>query len=185
RKCRGEPLRHRTGPSVSDLLARRLGQLFDLPAEVRMAQRLVTWDGAAAKEHLPALMNRCQGANRARDFVELAEARAALGDRKAIDEYCEWLESKEPADFPGSESRSDCERLFALMQKFPEHPKVAATAERLFGSGDSPFVKWSDLANAPNMHAIDLLNTSLYRVAGFRKGILILLAEKGPAGTYS
>src|SRR5262249_53513680 len=93
-KLRGEPLRKRVGPSVSELLVHRMSQLNDIDYECRMALDLVEWDAAAAKPHLPLLMRRCLDADRVHRAVELLEARANLGDMQALDEYAGWIRSK-------------------------------------------------------------------------------------------
>jgi hypothetical protein len=192
---RGEKLRSKTGPSVTELMASRVETLAGRPdgmAEAsEMALLLHTWD---AKGSLPAVqkqMERCLAAmiggphadhvKYGRALAALAEARAAEGDRTAHDEYAAWIAPLKPADF--GTSAYDLQPVLAPMARFPGDPAVVRASTAMFAAAGSP---WGSLTRGPaaNVWGIrELAGSDLLRVAAFRDVVARGLSDRSKMGT--
>ncbi len=111
---RGEPLRSKTGPTVSELLSRRMKDLaeratgenwyFAVQKEVSLGLALGTWDGPAHIGELQRLMSALvdqyatvSGAELSKrphligQVVSLTLKRCELEDKQALTKYAAWL----------------------------------------------------------------------------------------------
>ncbi len=202
---KGEPLRSRRDPSVSELLARRATELartanpLQMPdiALVRaceLALVLDRWDGQAALPVLPMLMTQCltgiefrrqrgpqMEQHLARFVAEFTLLRARAGERKTLDEYAAWIRKAVPKEL---ERQSVI--CFEPMWTHPDHPAIAEAARWLFNDPKSPWLP-SLLARETRMmffffHDGNFFTSPLLRVAGFREGLIAALATKAEIG---
>ena len=119
---KGEELRSRHDPSVSDLLARRVAEIarsgnplsmpdLSLHAACELALTLDRWDAKAAQPVLRAMMTQCldgidlsrqQGGQTDQGLVsyvtQFTLSRAKAGDRAALDEFAAWARKTDPKD---------------------------------------------------------------------------------------
>jgi len=203
-KLRGEVLRGKRDPSVTELMAKRVESLSvkEKPTSstdmVRMhkacelALLLTKWDLTASLQTLNALSDRCRtlhargwnsgGWNSqilAKYFVEMTHKRAAAGNTAALDEYARWLQKLEPKQI-----KDYLKDVFCPLWIHLDHPTIAATAEWVFNSADSP---WADLIKpdkqAMGYHTKDLFETPLVCVPAFRRHLIRHLGNPHKAGT--
>ncbi|MCL2641774.1 MAG: hypothetical protein FWD53_13070, partial [Phycisphaerales bacterium] len=153
---RGEPLRQKANPSVSDLLVKRLKQGSDafgndLREAGALARALVAWDGKNEK-HLNAIHAYANslyvgfesvrhgtqnGFNQEYfcwSIVNITNLRVELGDLNALDKYARWVRIVTP-----EMSRSNTVLLFEPMHKNPDHASIREAAEAMFTGNDSPW----------------------------------------------
>lgn len=196
-RLRGEVLRSKKGPSVTELIIRRIdqlsrseksgyAQLLDHFDACRLVDYLVAWDGKAALPVLQTQMKRCRdylkGTERPNTtafgylgpaIARFTQKRLQAGDASALDEYAEWIKTIGPKD--ASHSYRDV--LYPMWQ-YPDHAGIAAAAEAMFNTKGSP---WTErFLRAFNTH--ELGTTPMIGVAGFRKRYVVELADKRPAG---
>jgi Leucine-rich repeat (LRR) protein len=194
---RGQVLRKKKDPSVTDLLIRRIDALATFArgssTEVyragdacRMVDHLAGWDLDAA---LPVLRKQTKAI---RDYlaiddilkpltrelmapalVRFVRKRIQAGDRTALDEYADWIKTVGPQD--ASHSFLD---LLEPMWENPDYPAIVAAAKALFGDDASPWTKKFFRTFATR----DLLTTPLAGLPIVRKRLLAELEDKGPAG---
>ncbi len=191
----GESLRAKAGPSIAELLARRLRELAGEPdddwdrglcATNRIAVALAAWDGKAnadaLREFNAAMMQRLAGKTHTRDEITKAVAglfgkRMDFGDERAFGEYAEWIAGlvRRPHDDPAPV-------LFQPMWRHPDHPEITAAAERMFARDGSP---WRPLFHkgAGARAACDLMRTPLAGLSAFRKDLQLGLRDRTPIGT--
>jgi hypothetical protein len=207
-RLKGEELRSRRDPSVSELLGRRVSEIagsgdpsstpdLNLHAACQLALNLYRWDGNAARPVFRTLMTQCLdgidlnrmqgwGTNRWRgSFVtQFTLIRAKAGDRAALDEYAAWARKSHPREL-----ELQGIACFAPMWNYPDHPAIAAAARWLFNDPESP---WLPQLRAPNRGNFSffpdpphggLYTSPLIRVGGFRDGILAAMANKSEIGT--
>ncbi|HWS90513.1 MAG TPA: hypothetical protein VN282_26330 [Pyrinomonadaceae bacterium] len=198
---RGEPLRGKGSPSVSQLFARRMLGLAerkdevhphrDLIAANNFALALLAWDG---REQLPAvrsfqnvLRGRYEGAG-ANDsqnrsylrslLVGLYLKRFEVEDADAPGEYAEWLGALTPA-----EAGEHLVYLFTPMWRYEHHPDVAAAAARMFDTAGSPWLPLIDGEDRRSFHRAELLGTPMLNVKSFRDRVLEGLADRTVVGS--
>ena len=142
---RGETLRGKTSPTVTELLGRDAlavptdtGSHYDPAAAGQLALDLAAWDLPAALPVAQKLSHRLctimkyAGGSQGALLARLTQVRAQAGDAHAFDDYAAWLLTTSPADrdFPLAES------LYPFRQ-YPTNQVLLATAETLLGSTNS------------------------------------------------
>ncbi len=86
----GEQLRGQANPSVTELLLRRIDQ-SDGRSRTGLIQLLNDWEPQAARGPLVAQMTRTRQAEDWAAYVRCVIDRYQLGDRKALDDYVNWI----------------------------------------------------------------------------------------------
>jgi hypothetical protein len=183
---RGEPLRSKSGPSVSDLLERRVKDLQSEPgAACEMALALALWDPKAS---LPTLSSQMQRATAGTDYsrwsciARVTSARVKAGDSAALREYARFMAPIDP--------RKEQEALRALepMKAWPTDRDIEAAAKTMFGAGGAwvPLVPVTKSQNSgPSYELAELPKTDLLRVRAFREHVLGALSDLHKAGTLT
>lgn len=173
-KLRGEALRGKKNPSVTQLMSRRVRQLEkgQLRLACQMASALASWD---ARGGLPALRDLMRRAIRAhgRDALpacvaDLAIARARAGDRAALGEYARWLGRLTPKT-----AGYDVQSVLAPLWTFPHDPAIRVAATRLFDERHSKWVPFE----ASRSFEWDLAEVPLLRIPAFRRHALRMLSR--------
>lgn len=203
---KGESLRARKNPSVSDLFRERALQLseptegrwgFDYASGADFALMLYEWDPQGA-DTLPTLretMRRCREFQK-RDSREDSEdqyqlsgriarltvARLRLDDTAAVTEYGAWVRTVSPR-FLGFETLS---ALFTLRLE-AARPEIRNLAKDLFSEGaDVEKTAWNRLLSDPkdlsNSLAADLMSSDLLYLAPFRDLVQRRLTNRAEAG---
>ncbi len=210
---RGEPLRGKKDPSVTDLIARRVeaidpsdkpltrglsnprggsGEIFPILEANRMAGFLARWDAAGSLPTLRARVGRCRAIITATDGEGLNEqalktdlARFTLLAQQAGDPKA----LDEYADFVRTLRPSHGElatvEVFEPLWRNPDHPALAAAAVALF---EDPTSRWVPLFHPRQRgwndgNFADIINSPLLGVAPFRALVLAGLADKAEVGT--
>jgi hypothetical protein len=191
---RGEALRSKTGPSVTELMERRVNDLAakdgadanaPLGGSCAMAKLLGDWDAPAAR---PALARQVDRARRlfasrrgdralgtsslSRCIAELTTARVRGGDGKALDEYAQWIRTTAPEDIDWY-----VKEVFEPMWRNHRHPAIAGAGQALFGAARSPF---RQLIGPGRLE--DLLEVPMVRVAGFQELVVKALGDRRSIG---
>jgi hypothetical protein len=205
RPMKGEELRSRRDPSVSELLVRRVSQIartsdplsmpdLNLHAACQLALSLDRWDSQAARPVLRAMMTQClEGIDLGRQqngqtdqglvgFVaQFTLIRAKAGDLAALDEYAAWARKTDPKALEHQDIA-----CFEPLWTYRDYPAIAEAARWLFNDPKSP---WVPLVRAPGsrmgffFYNGTLFASPLVRVAGFRDGLLAAMAGKSVMGT--
>ena len=152
---RGEPLRGKTEPSVSELLAKRSDQvaatndpssrvLVELKKAAQIAQCLAKWDERAALPTLKARARDCaQMTSKTSEFqsnamqilgeslANLTITAARAGDTELFPDYCRWLRETPPEKLIEASSFRT-QDLFAPLWLGAENETCRETAEALF-----------------------------------------------------
>ena len=206
---RGEPLREKTEPSVSELLAKRSDQiaasndpssriLFELKKAAQVAQCLAKWDERAALPTLKARARDCAkmtsktSAFQGNAMQILGESLATLtitaaraGDTELFPDYCRWLRETPPGKLIEASSFRTHD-LFAPLWLGAENETCRETAEVLFNGTNSD---WNPVHRVqPNGRPFQperLAATPLLGVAPFREQLLRNLGDKAAVGTVS
>lgn len=144
-RLRGEPLRAKSNPSVSELLARRALEVpennpgaYDLRAACEMAFRLAAWDLPAAGPVARTLVRRCCTTMKYSSqplgacVARLTLVRARAGEERPFDDYAEWLKTTTPDRL--RDSVSEC---LEPLRQFPENEVLRALIESLFRKTNS------------------------------------------------
>ncbi len=164
---RGEPLRGRSSPSVTDLIVRRVATPgLDLDVACGLADALLRWDPPAGKPVAAQQMTRAIHATDGRDhaiIATLAVDRADAGDLVALDDYAGWIVTLAP-----SESGLDHDS-FVPMALFPDRPSIAKASEQMFRDGSSWVPIMSPVPRKVEHMAPDYLlaPSNLGKVGGF------------------
>jgi hypothetical protein len=193
-KARGEALRARTSPTVTELMARRVhalaGRPDGMPQATDMALLLHDWDAAGSLPSLQQQMTRCLAAmggapadkaKYAAAVAALAEARTDQDDRAALDEYAAWLVRMKPEDL-GSFS-SDLKRVLEPMMRHPADPAMKRLATAMFATRGSA---WGALTHASPSNfwgLVELAESDLVRVPAFRDLVVASLSDHTKIGT--
>ncbi len=184
--ARGERLRGRMNPSLTELMARRAIEIDPEGAPVephtngvtpsweadRMAMLLAAWD---LKGALPALKVRVA---RRGDVAQLTLLRVKGGDASALDDYAAWVRT---FDRPGHGFFAT--EVFEPLWRYPDHPAIAAVAVALF---DAPGSRWVPLFGPGDpgwAFGSEMITSPLLGVAAFRKRVLAGLADDRLAGS--
>ncbi len=203
---KGEELRSRRDPSVSEVLARRVLQIARAPQErtiyvndlgqaCRLALLLDRWDRKAALPVIRALMTQTREAvDRGRSeghvgiyilveyVARFALMRAWAGEPAALAEYAAEIRQTDP-DKDQAYIRFDA---FEPMWTYPDDPAVREAARWLFNDLGSP---WAAFLRKPGRRTRQsylgrrLYASPLLRSAGFRDAVLDAMAIKSELGT--
>ncbi len=204
----GEPLRKKSAPSVSELMARRVptmaaqdnGWLFAQTNAADMALYLHRWDAAAAIPVLREQMQRCMAASdadrrsihpepnwsqstqtteqMARDVGRLTTALAESSDAVGTQMYRRWVVTQNPA-LPGG----NVGEMLRPIWRFPNEPNLAEAAEELFNGPNS---SWNCLPIAIQFHdwgPTTLISSAIYGVPAFRRYLARNLNDVTQIGT--
>jgi len=198
---RGEPLRGKTSPTVSQLLARRMLELAgrkgegppyeSLSAATNFALALLAWDGRAQLQAVRSFQNPVKSRYAAANvkngddradlrgmLVDLYLKRFEVEDEEAFDEYAEWLGALTPA-----EAGENVVHLFTPMWRYARQPAVAAAAASMFGDANSPWLPLVERDDRQSFHRAELLATPMLGVQSFRERVLEGLADRTVVGT--
>jgi hypothetical protein len=187
-RLRGEPLRGKANPSVSELLSRRAVEVppsnpgaYDLGAGCELGLRLAAWDPSAAVLVAGILMERCHTVSQYSDqrepWVAVARftlVRAQAGDLQALDDYAAWLQTISPEQVESSFAEA-----FEPLCKYATNAVMEAAAERLFGNTNSA---WGRLPWKLRFHQ-DPIASDLVKVPAFRRLLAGELDKKAPCGS--
>jgi hypothetical protein len=196
---RGEALRHKTEPTVSQLLIRRMNEaierkedqeLTSLTAATDFAAALATWDGANHLDELRQLNNRLQkmfadgsAPNRRENLigfiVSLYIKRHEIGDQGALSSYAEWLRSVKPEDA----GDYGTPYLFKLATQETADPSITRAIEVMFADPASPWFPLIQRDKPQSFYAAKLMETPLLNVRAFRDQLLKGLSDKLVIGT--
>ena len=202
-KAPGEVLRRRRGPSVTELMARRIGELNadhgpdgayrgNVLHPCRMAGALARWDPEGSVPTLRRQVSRARelitGFDALQDGFDAeylglciahhTNVRASHGDSAALSEYAAWLRAEDPEKL-GSNYRW----IFSPMWRFWNAPEMVELSRWAFpaGRGRSPYVP---LIRGRDNLASDLLETPLVQVPAFRDRIIAELADQRVVGIF-
>lgn len=186
---RGESLRAKTGPSVTELLFRRIHALnqkadsFNDSLKTDLAKVLAQWEPAtdllALEKQMDAPQDRTveqQNEDRLHFYQMLRRMNAPGWQEK----WAAWVRQLTPLDlYPAS-----MPKVFAPFWEQPDHPAFHAAVDWLFNAPSSPW--WSLLDTADYEHATSgLLGTPLLRLPAFQRHVLRNLADDGVIATIS
>jgi hypothetical protein len=181
---KGEPLRRKKNPSVTELLIKRIRQTEGIEDAVALAEALRQWDPKAAVPLLKELTIRTQEEKLPHLVLRLTQARLDLADPRAFTEYLDWLPRLTPEMLVGFQRPAD---FMSLMGMSPENPDVVRTAALLFRKDASlwlPLVpRGKRSQDAPG--SLGLLESPLLAVAPFRAVVLDELRDRRRGGTFS
>lgn len=185
---RGEVLRSKKNPSVSELLTKRTKMCcdaHDLNAARDLARDLYHWEPAQSAEALRAFCaavqpqldaNKTSGwASTASEFVTM---RMALGDEAALNDYAAWLPRFTP---PERVVFDQLQTSFQPIWQHPEYPAIKAAAEKLFTGPESAWRHFFD-ASQRFIDKKSFLKSWLLGVEPFRKLVLRALADRTEMG---
>jgi hypothetical protein len=188
-RLRGESLRSRSHPSVTELLSLRALEppsdddaSYDLSACCQFAECLAKWDASAALgvartlSQRAALTMKYSGAQLGEHLTQLALIRARNGDPHAFDEYAVWIASTTPEQL-GFRRPEQLEPF----KQFPTNSMLAAAAEKMFGGTNSP---WARLPWKEN-HGGEMLDPGLFVLPAFRAMLARELEKTNDFGTVS
>ena len=208
---KGEVLRSKKNPSVSDLIAKRVpsvaaeegGWLFAQDNAARLALDLHKWDAAAAVPSLHEQLQRCinesdRGRQQIRDDPKSAQSTqttqlmaqdigrltTALAESRDVNGtklYQTWVVKQNPAT-PGF----NVGKMLRPIWRFPDDSNLAAAAEELF---NGPKSTWRCLATANQFWDSELMASAIYGVRAFRKHLArnlndVTAANESPPGKW-
>ncbi|HET6892884.1 MAG TPA: hypothetical protein VFH31_17395 [Pyrinomonadaceae bacterium] len=200
-QLRGESLRRKTNPTISELLIRRMRELAQRAAHenwhvamqqaVSLALALGTWDGPAHISELQRLMAALveQYANaRGTDaskrhylighIVSLTLKRSELEDKQALAQYAAWLRTVRPADTEYATTL-----LFEPAVRYSNAPEVAGAIGWMFLDVSSPWVPLVPRkVDYYNINTAELME-KLMNFPAFREQILKNLEDKSVVAT--
>jgi hypothetical protein len=186
---RGEVLRSKTNPSVTELMARRALEVpagnpsnYDLGAACRMGLNLAAWDAAAADPVAKTLVKRActlmnySGKQLGTYVAKLSLACAKAGDFQPFQDYAAWLKTTTPEQL----DRSIMECIEPL-REFPTNEVLESAAEALFGDSNSTWGKlpWKGLV-FDNPVESDLVHVRAFRILLIRE-----LGKTNVCGTFT
>ena len=202
---KGEELRSRRDPSVSELLARRVLQTArdpqqrttnssELEGACDLALLLNRWDPKAALPVIRALLTQVRESvdrDRSEGYsghytlmvydARFTLIRARAGEPAALSEYAAEIRKNDPGkDRPYSLD------AFEPMWTYPDDPAVREAARWLFNDAGSPWAAF--LRNLGSYGKHSFFNANLYaspllRSAGFRDAVLDAMTIKSEVGT--
>ncbi len=196
-RMRGESLRDRTGPSVSDLMAMRVVDCigpddynhvpheFDLAHGLQMAMHLHKWDRDASLKSLQfATQKTIEIALRPHHYVgdfagkllaEAIQARVELGDSAALDDFSGWIKNQKQ-----DASLGDA-RYFIPLLKNSHDPRMRQLAESVFaGAGSTWNIKELAIRQPATGQAETLVFSPLLTIGVVQRQVLSVLSDKRP-----
>jgi hypothetical protein len=186
---RGEVLRSKSNPSVSELLARRALEVpksdpnsYDIASACAMGLKLEAWDSMAAGPVLKTLSNRCRtvmeysGQQLGGLLARLALARAQAGDTNAFNDYADWLPTSTPEQMGFSISEN-----LAPLEKYPTNSVLQSAADKMFATTNSAWgrLPWQ------NTGSDNPASSGLVKVPAFRLLLVRELDRKEVCGSIS
>lgn len=200
---RGESLRQKTGPTLSQLLVRRMDEaaarrdsvdwLRSLDPALSFATALAAWDGAAHLKELrrmSALLEGLHAGARGDEggrrgmlmggVVRLYLERCASSDASAPAEYARWLRTVRP-----EETGYSTVFLFEPAWKCEASPEIERSVAWMFNDPSSawtPLLPWKSIGY---VEPAKLVETPLLNFAGFREQLLKGLEDRRVAGTLT
>lgn len=169
---RGQSLRTKSDPSVTDLLTRHALEVptnnfgnYDLSACCQMADYLARWDVQAGLPVARTLSKRARTAMKysgqalGGNLIQLSLARAKAGDPAAFDDYADWIVTTTPAEF--ADSRLEC---LNPLKRYPTNSMLQGVAERLFGRTNTAWgnLPWKSRFGEPTVES-ELVAFPAYR----------------------
>jgi hypothetical protein len=195
---RGEALRVHAGPSVTELLRRRISAPgVDVDAACSLADALLRWDVIVGKPIAAYAMARAVAAATQESpdhqshnlgISTLTIHRVDAGDIAALDEYTSWLVTIAPTESGAGESDS-----FVPMALFADRAAIAQASDRLFAPG-SPWIPIvSPTPNAPLHENLEFLlapgtlgkTGGFIAASGLNRHVVSALADKRSVGTLT
>jgi len=189
---RGESLRSKSNPSVSELLLKRLKafqndeQTQISPDTCNFALALADWDGKAYLNDLRAF-NEIIKSHWTSDknwqplvapLVSLYEKRIELGDAQGSADYANWIVNSMPALQELGWNRI---KVLEPIWRYPDNPDMAKAADKIFTDPKSswlPLVRFNDPVDLR-----EFFQTPLFGVSSFRKELLRGLHDTRSIGT--
>jgi len=172
-RLRGEILRAKTDPSVTELLVRHALEVptnnvgsYDLSTCCQFAVYLARWDPQAALPVAKTLSKRAStvtkysGQQLGNFITQLSLVRADTGDPQAFDDYAEWIVTTTPEQL--GFSRPD---YLEPLKKFPTNQVLQSAAEKIFAQTNSVWSRlpWKDNRGGGAVDS-ELVAVSAYRV---------------------
>jgi hypothetical protein len=179
---RGEALRAKTAPTVSELFAKRLPAFAELRQRAAWLEMYATWDPQAARAPLAAMVkaalaNGAAGMDESAGaaLAELTSVRVSLGDADALADYAAWIATSTP-----QQAGFDAKAWLQPMMDNPTAPAIERAADKLFGANGT----WVPLVSKDaSFEVLELLSTDLVRVRAFRDHVIAQLANRAKLGT--
>jgi hypothetical protein len=197
-RLQGEALRFKKGPSVTELLIKRIDamcqvgrgsseQTWALSDASQLTEHLAKWDRPASPAVLKDVMKACRlHLDEARSLgsniylMGIAVARCAslrneAGDRQGLDDYADWVRTADPTKLKDS-----WREMIQPMWQNPDHPAIAAAARAMFVDPQS---RWKE----PFLRTYatkDLLSTPLIGVPAVQERLLTELIDTAGAGVF-
>ncbi len=200
---RGEPLRDRVHPSVTELMAQRARELdpakaapaltIEVARANRMAELLAAWDPAGSRQVLAARVDRLVAItggnlqsnpytnNFSCEIGKLTLLRVKAGDPTALNEYARWLSST----FPPEHGFFNLQ-VFEPLWWFADRPPCITASNALFADVTS---KWTPLFHSATPRWFesgflsDLVISPLLGLAPFRNQVIASLSDHKEEGT--
>jgi len=195
---RGEPLRSKKDPSVTELLLRRTRDLIkrnraDEPtteAALQLVLVLTRWDGRACQKEIAEFNQQLAAQTKPSDdrfnaseslagLFKLCARRIETGDSAASKDYAVLLRRITPREAGGINLRQVLEPLW----KYPNDAVLAEVADELFNGKDSI---WNPLMEpregGMSYHARVLLHGPLINLPAFQKQVLRMLDDRREIG---
>lgn len=205
----GEALRTRTGPSVTELMARRIREttptnfpsfreFFQFTDACRFALMLSKWDPTGAVPTLRWQMNAARDLSDSTErwtasdrevfigaLVNLTLARIQGGDTNALSEYATWLQSRKPGQafvYDGSGPGYHPIEPLKPAARFPDSPTIVSALDNLLKNPNSPWRPSLVGSNGTIGLACELVSSPLLGREVVRSYFLTGLGEKAHAG---
>ena len=199
---RGEVLRSRTHPPVTELMIRRFGQAVREPYDDsfravidqntlgKFLLSLAAWDGKSRlaelrtmQQELVAAYGHHPGSFNEATLVTLYGRRLELGDRTALEDYVAYLEGLKPGDL--QDDFEGAAAYFRLMWRHPDEPVIRRAAEEMFGGPGSLYVPLLNEEGKRQLGLSSLFKTPLVGMPEFRQELARGLHETAKAGTVT
>ena len=188
---RGEVLRSKTNPSVTELMARRALEVpagnatnYDLGSACRMGVNLAAWDATATEPVAKTLVKRActlmnySGKQLGTHVAKLSLVCAKAGDFQPFQDYAAWVKTTTPEQL--AFSLMDC---LAPMLEFPTNEVLDAAAEAMFADTNSP---WGALPWKGDFHPGNAaVESDLVHVPAFRLLLARELAKTNVCGSFT
>jgi len=171
---RGEILRSKTNPTVTELLALRALEFptnnpgaYDLGASCAFADCLGQWDSTNALPVLKTLSKRASttmkytGQQFGSQLARLGIDRAMGGDPQAFEDFADWVITTGPEQF-----EYHINEPLEPFEKFPTNANLESAAEKMFGTTNS---SWGRLPWAGNHFGESEVNDQLVAVPAYRE----------------
>jgi hypothetical protein len=194
---KGESLRAKTNPSVSDLLLKRMKFASAQPEDdwdnhwklaCRFALALGDWDGKAYIENLLLFSEAMRQRQIARtigkselvnSMVSLYEKRFKLGDERALKEYGDWIVGRSPVEIEGSIA------ALAPIWRYYANSSMIQAATKMFNSQRTawaPILQGNNPGGFAGLFTAEIFTTPLVGMEAFESELFRGLADQGKGG---